>query len=178
MTKIEEIVKKSVRDVLDFPKEGIVFKDIAPLLQMPEVSLAILNALVENGKLQKPDVIVGIDSRGFLMGNALAIQMGVPFVMARKKGKLPYDKISGSYDLEYDSAELEMHTDSINRGDRVLIHDDLLATGGTAECVSQLVKKLGGEVIGCTFIINLDFLQGRKKLENSGIKTSALATYI
>ncbi len=178
MTKIEKIVKESVRDVLNFPKEGIVFKDIAPLMQMPEVSLAILNALVEDAKSKNPDVIVGIDSRGFLMGNAMAMQMGVPFVMARKKGKLPYDKISGSYDLEYGSAELEIHTDAIKPGDRVLIHDDLLATGGTAECVSQLIKRLKGEVVGFTFIINLDFLEGRKKLESKGVKTNALATYI
>jgi len=166
MNKIEELLQGIIRDVPDFPKEGIVFKDITPLFQDPKAIKEVLSALVIQVKKVGPEVVVGIDSRGFLLGNAIAMALGVPFVMARKKGKLPYDKISKTYQLEYGEGEIEMHKDSFRKGAKVLVHDDLLATGGTGACVGELVESLGGEVIAFSFIINLSFLKGEKLLKN------------
>lgn len=160
MTKIIELVKSNIRDVVDYPKKGIVFKDISPLFQDPVLSKSLLKELVRQVEGIGADVLVGIDSRGFIMGNAMAIELGIPFVMARKKGKLPNTKISETYSLEYGEDEIEMHTDSIKKGQKVLIHDDLLATGGTAECVAKLINRLGGNVQAFSFIIDLKFLKG------------------
>ncbi len=162
---ISDLVKANVREVMDFPKKGISFKDITPLLQDPEVSQAILDALIAQSKNLDLDAIAGIDSRGFLFGPSLARALNIPFVLIRKKGKLPADTIAVEYDLEYGSACLEMHKDAIKKGDRVLIHDDLLATGGTALASAQLVEQLGGKVAGFSFIIDLAFLEGAVKLE-------------
>ena len=167
-----EHLSKLIRDVPNFPKEGILFKDITPLFSTPEAMERTHFALVEElvkvfGRGDKPpcNVVVGIESRGFLFGPLLAIQTESSFALARKPGKLPYDKISISYDLEYGSTSIEMHTDSIKPGDKVIIHDDLLATGGTALAAAELVKQLGGEVIGFLFIVELEFLEGSKKIK-------------
>lgn len=142
-----------------------MFKDITPIMMNPELSESILDHLVSVYKDQKIDKIAGIESRGFLFGYPLAIRLGIPFVLIRKLGKLPYDKISYAYDLEYGSATIEMHTDAVAPGERVLIHDDLLATGGSAMAAAELVKLCGGEVMGFNFLVSLDFLGGEEKLK-------------
>lgn len=161
---IEEKIKSVIRDVPDFPKEGIVFKDITPIMLNPQLSSEILDHLVELYKDQPIDKVAGIESRGFLFGYPLAMRLGLPFVLIRKAGKLPYHKINHSYDLEYGSATIEMHMDAIEKGDRVLIHDDLLATGGSAAAAAELILKCGGKVAGFNFLVGLKFLQGEEKL--------------
>lgn len=177
MEGLEEIVKSVIRDVPNFPKEGIIFKDITTLLQNPKVSSLVSEALCEHADECRPDVILGIDSRGFLFGQNMALNLGVPFAPVRKKGKLPADVISEEYDLEYGSAVLELHKDAIKKGDRVLIHDDLLATGGTLEAVIKLVNKLGGELVGVSFIVELSFLHGRNKISDNSVNLFSVATY-
>jgi adenine phosphoribosyltransferase len=177
MSEIETLLKSVIRDVPDFPKKGIVFKDIAPIFQSPTASKQVLAALVEQAKTVNPTAVVGIDSRGFLLGNSIAMELGVPFVMARKKGKLPYDKISKSYELEYGFSEIEMHKDSFETGARVLIHDDLLATGGTGACVGELVANLGAKVVGFSFIIKLSFLKGEGLLKKHSNNILSLIEY-
>jgi adenine phosphoribosyltransferase len=162
---ITERIKSAIRDVPNFPREGIIFKDITPIMLNPVLSRDLLDYLVEQYKNENIDVIAGIESRGFLFGYPLAMRLGVPFVLIRKQGKLPYEKISYSYDLEYGSATIEMHTDAIQKGQRVLIHDDLLATGGSAEAAAHLVQQCGGEIAGFSFLVSLDFLDGTKKLK-------------
>ncbi len=157
-------IKAVIRDVPDFPKEGIVFKDITPIMLDADLSVEIVDHLYNTYKDQGIDAVAGIESRGFLFGYPLAMRLGVPFILVRKKGKLPYDKISHSYDLEYGSAVIEMHTDAISNGQRVLIHDDLLATGGSANAAAHLVQKCGGQVVGFNFLVGLDFLNGKEKL--------------
>jgi adenine phosphoribosyltransferase len=162
---LEEKIMNAIRDVVDFPKEGIVFKDITPIMMDPILSNEIVDALYEQYKDQGIDIVAGIESRGFLFGYPLAMKLGLPFVLIRKKGKLPYDKISYDYDLEYGSATIEMHTDAIGNKQRVLIHDDLLATGGSANAAGQLIEKSGGEVAAFNFLVSLDFLNGEEKLK-------------
>ena len=154
-----------IRAVPDFPKPGILFRDITPLLGNAGAREEVLSLLEDQTKGLKLDAIAGIESRGFLFGMALADRLKVPFVPIRKAGKLPYDKINFSYELEYGSATLEMHTDTIKKGDRVLIHDDLLATGGTAEAAANLINQLEGEIAGFSFIIALNSLNGREVLK-------------
>lgn len=161
---VEEKLRSAIRDVPDFPKEGIVFKDITPIMLNPELSNEVLDAMYEMYKDQELDVVAGIESRGFLFGYPLAMKLGVPFVLIRKKGKLPYEKISYDYDLEYGSATIEMHTDAVGKNQRVLIHDDLLATGGSAEAAAKLIELAGGEVVGFNFLVGLSFLNGEQKL--------------
>jgi adenine phosphoribosyltransferase len=177
MSEIAQVLKSTIRDVHDFPKKGIVFKDISPLFQDVTAVKKTLEALVGQVKDLRPDVVIGVDSRGFLFGNSLAMALGVPFVMARKKGKLPFDKVSKTYELEYGSGEIEMHQDSFVQGAKVLVHDDLLATGGTGACVGELVKLLGGEVVAFSFIVNLSFLNGKEVLEKSCSKVLSLVDY-
>ncbi len=165
MISIEEKIKLSVRDIANFPKEGIIFKDITPILQDPELCNEIVNAFCERTKDLKIDCIAAVESRGFLFGMLIAQRLNVPFIPIRKKGKLPYDTYQQSYDLEYGSATIEMHRDAIRPGQLVLLHDDLLATGGTMEAASQLVLKSGGIIAGYSFLINLSFLEGEKKLQ-------------
>lgn len=164
-------IEKYIRDIKDFPKEGIVFKDIAPLLQDAKglsLCLSELKKLVPDGKIDK---VVGMESRGFLFGAMLAKRLQAGFVLARKPGKLPYKTISQTYDLEYGTDAIEMHIDAIKPGERVLIHDDVLATGGTAEAVCKLVEQLGGEIVQCNFIMELKFLNGRDKLKGYDVQS-------
>lgn len=167
----------TIRDVKDFPKPGIVFKDITPIMQDPELSNEIVAELYEMYKDEPIDLVAGLESRGFLFGYPLAMRLGVPFVLIRKKGKLPYDKISFDYDLEYGSATIEMHTDAIKDGQRVLIHDDLLATGGSAEAAAKLVMKCGGVVHGFNFLVELNFLNGQEKLKEISDNITTFVSY-
>lgn len=174
---IQENIKAVIRDVPDFPKEGIIFKDITPIMLDAELSNSILDKLTEEYKNQGIDKIAGIESRGFLFGYPLAMRLGIPFVLIRKAGKLPYHKISHSYDLEYGSAVIEMHMDAVQNGDKVLIHDDLLATGGSAAAAAELIRKCGGEVAGFNFLVELEFLEGRNKLMSYSENISNLVAY-
>lgn len=158
-----------IRDIPDFPKEGIVFKDITPLLQDAESLRYAVDQLAEFGVGKKIDVVVGAEARGFILGATLAYTLGAGFVPARKPGKLPFLTVAAEYDLEYGTDSLEVHSDAIVPGTRVLVHDDLLATGGTARAKCDLVEKLGGEVVGVSFIIELSFLNGREKLKDYDI---------
>jgi adenine phosphoribosyltransferase len=153
-----------IRDIQGFPKKGILFKDITPLLNDAKARKKCLQILVSTLKEKQIDKVIGVESRGFLFGMLLAQELNVGFVPVRKPNKLPYDTISASYELEYGTDALEIHTDAIQKGDRVLIHDDVLATGGTAKAVCELVEKLGGIIVQCNFLIELTFLNGRKKL--------------
>ena len=172
---IEEI-KKHIRDVPDFPKKGILFKDITTALKYGACFHQIIDAFYEAVKDKKIDKIAGIESRGYLIGSALAYKLGCGLVLLRKPGKLPSEVIHEDYDLEYGTAALEIHTDSIEPGEHVLIVDDLLATGGTAEAACKLVQRLGGEIVATIFLIELNALQGRKVLEKYG-KTISLINY-
>ena len=164
-----------IRDIPDFPKRGIVFKDIMPLLADPEALHETVERLAEFAGPRKPDVVLGAEARGFILGAALAYRLGCGFVAARKPGKLPWRTISAKYALEYGFDALELHADAIANGARVLIHDDLLATGGTAKAKSDLVEQLGGTVVGLAFVIELEFLNGREKLE--GYEVFSLIQY-
>lgn len=177
MESLENQVKSIIRDVPNFPKEGIIFKDITTLLADPSLNSKVLQAFEKNAKKFGAEVILGIDSRGFLYGNTIAANLNLPFAPVRKKGKLPFTTIQDSYTLEYGEATLEIHTDAIKKGQRVLIHDDLLATGGTALAAANLVERLGGVVVGFSFIINLTFLQGAGKLIDKSENLFAIATY-
>jgi len=157
-------LKAKIRDVPDFPKPGIVFKDIMPLLANPDGLARTVDLLAEWAEPRKPDLILGAEARGFITGGALACKLGCGFVAARKPGKLPWRTVSAKYALEYGFDTLELHADAIINGQRVLIHDDVLATGGTAKAKTELVEQLGGEVVGLAFIISLDFLNGRDRL--------------
>ena len=159
-------LKSAIRDVPDFPKKGIIFKDITPILKDNGLfSLAVEN-MVEPFKGQKIDSVVAIEARGFILGGAIARKLNCGMIPVRKPGKLPYDTYSVSYELEYGTDTLEIHTDAINKGDRILVVDDLLATGGTAEGVCELVGKSGGGIVGISFLIELTFLNGRERLKN------------
>lgn len=177
MEKIEDKVKAVIRDVPDFPKEGIVFKDITTLLADPILNKEVQKTFELEAAKLKAEAIIGIDSRGFLYGNIIAANLNLPFVPVRKKGKLPYNTLEETYALEYGEATLEIHTDALKPGQRVLIHDDLLATGGTALAAAKLVERLGGVVVGFSFIINLSFLNGREKLTGKSDNLFAIATY-
>ncbi|MGY4385504.1 adenine phosphoribosyltransferase [Pedobacter sp. UYP24] len=170
-------IKNVVRDVNDFPKPGIVFKDITPILKDPQLCAAIVKALGLQVKDLQIDLVAGIESRGFLFGPQLAQLLNVPFVPIRKEGKLPYKTIKQSYDLEYGSAVIECHEDALISGQRVLIHDDLLATGGTVVAATKLIQQLGGAVSGYSFIISLDFLNGKSRLVPYSDQVFALANY-
>jgi adenine phosphoribosyltransferase len=158
-----------IRDIPDFPKEGILFKDITPLLQDAEALRYAVDQMAEFGVGKKVDIVLGAEARGFILGAALAYTLGAGFVPARKPGKLPFFTVAAEYDLEYGTDSLEIHQDAIGPGTRVLVHDDLLATGGTARAKCDLVEKLGGEVVGVTFIVELAFLNGRDKLKEYDI---------
>ena len=158
-------LKSNITDVPDFPKKGIIFKDLTSLLESPEGVEHCLEALLSTLKNKQIDKIVGIEARGFFFGMLLATALKVPFVPVRKPGKLPRKVVRQSYELEYGSDVLEMHKDAIKPGDHIVIHDDVLATGGTAEAVCKMVETLGGQVVQCNFIMKLDFLEGSKKIE-------------
>lgn len=153
-----------IRDIQDFPKPGIIFKDITPLLANPKAVKECMALLINNLRERNIDIVVGVESRGFFFATLLAHELGAGFVPVRKPKKLPFETISATYELEYGTDTLEIHTDAIKKGDRVLIHDDVLATGGTAKAVCELVEKLGGEIVQCNFLMELSFLNGRDKL--------------
>lgn len=160
-----EKLKKIIRDIPDFPKKGIIFKDITTLLRDP-VSFQRAVDLLGHRYIDKSiDLVVGVEARGFIIGAALAYKLGAGIVLVRKPGKLPYKTHKASYELEYGTDELEIHQDAISKGQRVLIADDLLATGGTASAVIKLIEKLGGTIEECAFLIELDSLKGREKLK-------------
>jgi adenine phosphoribosyltransferase len=164
-----------IRDVPDFPKPGIVFKDIMPLLADPQALEETVGRLAEWAEPRRPDIILGAEARGFITGGALAYKLGCGFVAARKPGKLPWQTVTARYELEYGFDALELHADAISEGQRVLVHDDVLATGGTARAKCELVEQLGGEVVGVAFIIELEFLHGRERLE--GFDVFSLISY-
>ena len=174
---LEEKLKTVIRDVPDFPKPGILFKDISTIMLDAKLSKEILKHLKEVYKDQPIDAVAGIESRGFLFGYPLAMELGVPFILIRKQGKLPYKKISHSYDLEYGSAVIEMHEDAVKVGQNILIHDDLLATGGSADAAAKLIKKCGGLVYGFQFLVALNFLNGEQKLKNYSSNIINLVRY-
>lgn len=171
-----EDIAEYIRDVKDFPKPGIVFKDITPALADGKCLQSIIEAFYDIYKSRHIDKIAVIESRGFLLGAPLACRLGCGLALLRKPGKLPAEKIKESYDLEYGSAALEIHTDTIKKGEKVLIIDDLLATGGTAEAAAHLVKRLGGEIEAFAFMIELEFCQGRSRLSSYG-EVEALLKY-
>jgi adenine phosphoribosyltransferase len=175
---LEEKLKSLLRDVPDFPKPGIIFKDITPLLATPLVRAEVVHAIAEHYQSLGIDAIAGVEARGFIFGSLLAQEMNVPFVPVRKAGKLPFHKITQEYDLEYGKAVIEMHTDAIKPGWKILIHDDLLATGGTAGATGNMIRKLQGQIVGFSFLINLSFLAGEKSLSKEfGIKPHYLVRY-
>lgn len=163
-------IKQFVRDVPDWPKQGVNFKDITPLLQDKDGFKEVIDKIAEPYSNQNIDVVVGIDARGFLLASAVAYKLGAGLAIVRKKGKLPQKTISQEYALEYASNIIEMHEDAIKYGQKVLIVDDVLATGGTMEATCGLVKKLGGEIVGISFLIILDFLKGEEKLKDYKIE--------
>lgn len=164
-----------IRAIPDFPKPGIIFRDIMPLLQDPRTLRAAVDRMAEWSAGRHVDVVLGAESRGFILGSALAYALGAGFVCARKPGKLPFDTVSESYDLEYGTDALEVHVDAIGTGTNVLIHDDLLATGGTAAAKVRLAQKMGGKVVGAAFLIELADLHGRDKLP--GLDVFTLISY-
>jgi adenine phosphoribosyltransferase len=164
-----------IRDIPDFPKPGIVFKDITPLLLDPDGLDTAVRGLTEWAKPREVDFVVAAEARGFILGAALSRELGAGFVPARKPGKLPYETVSARYILEYGIDALEMHADAIPAGSRVLVHDDLLATGGTAKALAELVQGRGAEIVGCLFLIELLFLRGRERLE--GFDVHSLIQY-
>ena len=175
--KLEERINSAIRNVPNFPKEGIDFKDITPIMLDSVLSNDMLDHLYETYKNQDIEAVAGIESRGFLFGYPLAMKLGVPFILIRKKGKLPYNKISYDYDLEYGSATIEIHIDALTKGQRVLIHDDLLATGGSADAAAELIKKCGGYIVGFNFLVGLSFLNGSEKLKQHSLNIINLADF-
>jgi adenine phosphoribosyltransferase len=162
-------IRQAIREIPDFPKPGIVFKDITPLLANGPLFAKTIDLLAERYRAEKIDTVLGIESRGFIIGAALAYKLGAGFSVVRKPGKLPFETHSASYALEYGVDTLEIHIDAISRDARVVIADDLIATGGTAAATAELVTKLGGTVVECAFVIELSFLNGRQKLKPYGV---------
>lgn len=170
-------IKSHIRTVPHYPKAGVMFRDITTLLKDPIGFRATIGELAKRYEGVKIDKVAGIESRGFIIGAALAYQLGVGFVPIRKRGKLPAETIGHDYQLEYGSDSIEMHVDAVSRGERVLLVDDLIATGGTAEAAVKLIEKTGGEVIECAFVIDLPDLGGRQRLESQGHKVFALCEF-
>ena len=168
-------LRELVRDIPDWPRPGIVFRDITPLMADAGALDEAVRQLAEIARPLSPDVVVAAEARGFLLGAALARELHAGFVLARKPGKLPHDTVRAEYLLEYGTDALELHSDAIAAGARVLVHDDLLATGGTAKALCELVEQLGGQVVGCAFLIELAFLSGRERL--AGYPVHALISY-
>jgi adenine phosphoribosyltransferase len=164
-----------IRDIPDFPRPGIVFKDITPLIADAAALEAAVQGLAEPARSLGVECVLAAEARGFLLGPALALSLGTGFALARKPGKLPRETVSAEYELEYGAGRLELHSDAVQPGTRVLIHDDLLATGGTARALGELVEKAGGELVGYSFLVELAFLKGRERLEGPG--AHALLSY-
>lgn len=172
---IDQRVRDAIRDVPDFPKPGILFKDITPILLDPALCSAVADELARSAS--DVDAVVGVESRGFLFGMMIAERLKVPFITVRKAGKLPYRTISYSYDLEYGSATVEMHIDAVRPGMRCLVHDDLLATGGTAAAAAELIAMQGGAVAGFSFLVGLSFLGGADALSRYAAPINSIITY-
>lgn len=170
-------IQNAIRDIPNFPKEGIIFKDITPILSDPELCDAIVDGFIERMGDLKVDAIACVEARGFFFGPLIAQRLKIPFVPIRKAGKLPYETISHQYDLEYGSATIEMHNDSIKEGASIIIHDDLLATGGTAAAAAALIEKLNGKVVGFSFLVDLTFLKGGEKLKDYSDNIVSLIEY-
>ena len=170
-------IKENIRDVEDFPKRGILFKDITPIFEQPDLCTEITEGFIASFGSLKVDAIACIESRGFFFGMLLAQKLRVPFIPIRKKGKLPYKTIAVTYELEYGTETMEMHIDAIKPGQNVLIHDDVLATGGTALAASQLIMKAGGNIAGYAFLLSVGFLEGDKKLQLISPNILTLAEY-
>jgi len=168
-------IRDFIRDIQNFPKEGVIYKDITPLLQDPVATRKTLHSLLSLLEGEKVDKVVGIESRGFFFATLLAQELDAGFVPIRKPGKLPYETHRESYSLEYGKDVLEIHSDAIEKGERVLVHDDVLATGGTAAAACKLVEKLGGEVVQCSFLMDLEFLRGKEKI--SSYNVASLVTF-
>ncbi len=176
--ELSEKIKQTIRDVKDYPKAGIIFKDITPVLADPALFREVVQQMVQEFKLQQIDAVAATEARGFIFGSILAHELNCRFIPVRKAGKLPYKTRSQQYDLEYGTASIEIHEDAIKPGWRVLVHDDLLATGGTAGATADLILALGGIVAGFSFVINLDFLPGRQNLMTRfGVKPHYLVSY-
>ena len=170
-------IKSRIRTVPHYPKQGVMFRDITTLLKDPVGLRVTIHELVNRYTGMKIDKVAGIESRGFIVGAPLAHMLGAGFVPVRKKGKLPAETIGHDYDLEYGTDRVEIHTDAIAPGERVLLVDDLIATGGTAEAAASLVKKIGGEIVECAFVIGLPDIGGRQRLEKLGYKVFALCEF-
>jgi adenine phosphoribosyltransferase len=168
-------LRDKIRDIPDFPKPGIIFKDITPLVKDPAAIRLAIHQLLYPFLGREITAVAGMEARGFIFGSLVAWELGIPFIPLRKPGKLPYDVQTVSYDLEYGSAELEVHIDAVDANDKVLLIDDLLATGGTAKASCELIEKLGATVVACAFVVELDFLNGREKLQ--GYEVHSLLHY-
>ena len=175
MTMSHFLASSLIRDVPDFPKPGIIFKDLCPVIANPTAYQEVVDALVEWISERAPDAVIGIESRGFIFGAPAALAAGVKFIPARKPGKLPGEIVSSRYDLEYGTACVELQKDSIQRGERVVVIDDVLATGGTSAATVTLVEQLGGQLVGLAFVVELEFLEGRKLL--SGHEVTSFIRY-
>ncbi len=174
---IQDKLKLEIRDIVDFPKPGIVFKDITPLLKDAALCSEMVDAIIDQLQGIEIDAIAGIESRGFLFGFLLANRLGLPFIPIRKQGKLPFKTVSESYALEYGQATIEIHEDAFEKGSRILVHDDLLATGGTVVAASKLIERLGGEIVAYSFIISLDFLKAKGLLSRFSDNIFSLVSY-
>ncbi len=170
-----ERLKSKIRDIPDFPKPGIIFKDITPLVKDPAALRLAVHQLLHPFLGREITAVAGMEARGFIFGSLVAWELGIPFIPLRKPGKLPYDVQSVSYDLEYGSAELQVHIDAVDQTDKVLLIDDLLATGGTAKASCELIEKLDAEIVACAFVVELDFLAGRQLLQ--GYEVHSLLHY-
>ena len=170
-------IKNAIRTIPNFPIDGIMFRDVTTLYSNSEAMKEVIKLTCDYWRNKGLTIIAGIEARGFITGSIIANQLSLPFVPIRKQGKLPYDKLSQDYELEYGKASIEIHSDALNDNDNVLIVDDLIATGGTALASIELVKKLNGNISGCSFIIDLPELGGKEKIENKGIEVQALCSF-
>ena len=176
--QVADAIKAALREVKDYPKPGIVFKDITPVLAQPDLMRDAVKEIAAIYRPSKPDAVAACEARGFIFGSILAVELGCAFIPVRKAGKLPYKTFQQDYALEYGHATLEMHVDAVKPGWKVLVHDDVLATGGTAAATGHLIQRAGGDVAGFSFIINLSFLLGEEKLKNEfGIAPYSLVNF-
>lgn len=175
--ELEETLKQAIRTIKDYPNPGVLFRDITTLLGNAKAFQIAIDALVEPFKDMKIDKVAGVEARGFILGGAVAYGLSAGFVPIRKKGKLPYDTVRIAYSLEYGIDEMEMHRDAVNPGERVVLIDDLIATGGTAVAASQLLKEIGADIVAACFVIDLPDLGGRKRLEALGVDVRTLMTF-
>jgi adenine phosphoribosyltransferase len=174
---IEQQIKAAIRDIPDFPKPGIIFKDVTPILKDHQLCQNVVDAFADRLQGVRVDAVAGVESRGFLFGLMLAMRLGVPFIPVRKAGKLPFTVKRKVYELEYGTATIELHTDAFEPGSHILIHDDLLATGGTVMATSELIQEMGGVVSGFSFVIGLGFLNGEERIRAISDKIIVLADY-